>query len=259
MPRRSPFVESDLREREKFGFGPFEGARPLGKFEIYDEALRTLAVNDDLRSRCAEELDCILRLYGLEKLVERQETPGRQAQALQKERRWRKQRERRRKRLEKHIEQNDDKAARRAWVELQRTPRLAPALEQQLWREGRSPDAILAELSREPSIPGRIKSYALMHAVRGLQGLASRYRKDLAWARGKRPPRQLVKFIREALDVAGVKCPDEHNQDRLVALMVEPRQPSPAPAPSPPCLDRSSKLSRLLRPRRKIVPFLRGF
>jgi len=234
MPRRSPFVESDLREREKYGFGPFEGARALGKFEIYDEALRTLAVNDDLRSRCAQELDCILRLYGLKKLVEWQETPGRQAQAFQKERRWRKQRERNRERLEKHIEQNDETAARRTGVELQLTPRLAPALEQQLWQgvlKGRSPDTVLAELSREPSIPGRIKSYALKHAVRGLQELASRYRKDLAWATGKRPPRELVAFIRDTLELADVKCPDEHNQDRLVALMVAPQKTPSSPSP----------------------------
>ncbi len=225
MPRRSPFVESDLRKREKFGFGPFEGARAPMKFETYDEALRTLAVNDDLRSRCAQELDCILRLYGLDKLAERQETPGRQAQAFQKERRWRKRRERIRKRLEKHIEQNDEAGARRARVELQRTPRLPPALEQEMWRKvlkGVSPDAVLTELSSKPSTPGRNKSYALMHAVRGLQELASRYRKDSAWTQGKRPPRRLVAFIRDTLALAGVECPDEHNQDRLVDLMVAP-------------------------------------
>ena len=226
MPRSPAFVESDLNEREKFGFGPFERAPAPRNFEIYDEALRTLAVKVDLRSRCVEELDCIFRLYRLDKLVEQQETPGRKAQAFQKEPRWRKQRESSRK----------------------RAPRLPPALLQEIWREvlkGQSPDGALltdidvarltgralAELSK-PSNPGQIKSYALMHAVRGLQELASRYRKEWAWATGERPPRQLVKFIREALDVAGVKCPDEQNQDRLVALMVSPRQRTEPPPPS---------------------------
>jgi hypothetical protein len=176
MPRRPPFVASDLREREKFGFGPVEDARASDKLAIhpdklaiYDEALRTLVVIDDLRSRCAEELDCILRRYELEKLVERQETPGRKAQAFQKERRWRKRRARISKRLEKHIEQNDDASARRASAELQRTPRLPAALEQEVWRKvlnNRSHDAALAELSREPSNPGRIGSCALMHACK---------------------------------------------------------------------------------------------
>jgi hypothetical protein len=219
MPRSSAFVESDLMERQKFGFGSFERAPAPRSFEIYHEALRTLAVKVDLRSRCAEELDCILRLYRLNKFVEQQETRGRKAQAFQKERRWRKQRESGRK----------------------RAPRLPPALLQEMWREvlkGQTPDGALltdidvprltgralAELSQLPSKQGRIKSYALRHVVRGLQGFASRYRKDLAWASGKRPPRQFVKFIREALDVAGVKCPDEQNQGRLVALMVRPRQ-----------------------------------
>ena len=226
MPRPSPFVETDLRERQRFGFGPADNPRALKKLDgNYDEALRTLAVDENLRRRCAEELDCILRLYGLKKLVERQETPGRKAQAFRKEPRWRKQRDHGRK----------------------HAPRLPPALEQEIWREAlkrRSPDGALltdtdvarltegalAELS-EPSNPGRIKSYALMYLVRGLQDLASRYRREWAWATGERPPRQLVAFIRDTLDSTDTPCPDEHNQDRLIALMVSPRQriePPPA-------------------------------
>jgi hypothetical protein len=248
MPRPPPFVESDLLEREKFGFGPVEDARAPGKSAIYDEALRSLAVNKDSRGRFVVELDFILRLYALEKVVERQETPGRKAQAFQKERQWRKRRERIGERLQKHIVHGDDAGARRASAELQRVPRLPAALEQEVWREvlkGRSPDGALltdidvarltgralAELS-EPSSPGRSKSYALMHAVRGLQELASRYRKGWAWATGERPPRQLVAFIRDTLELDDVKCPDEHNQDRLVALMVSPRMRTPSP-PSP--------------------------
>ena len=228
MPRSSAFVESDLEQRQKFGFGPFERAPAPRNFEIYDEALKTLAVKVDLRSRCAEELDCIFRRYRLHKLVEQQETPGRKAQAFRKERRWRKQREHGRK----------------------RAPRLPVALEQEIWREvlkGRSPDGALltdtdvarltegalAELSRKPSNPGRIESYALMHAARGLQELASRYRREWAWASGERPPRQLVDFIRNTfINSAGIPCPDEHNQDRLTALMVSPRQRIEPPPPS---------------------------
>ncbi len=229
MPRSLPFVESDLTKRQRFGFGPVNDPRALEKLDgNYDKALRSLGVGNGLRKRCEEELDCILRLYRLDKLVEQQETPGRKAQAFQKEQRWRKQRERSRK----------------------RAPRLPPGLLQELWREvlrGRSPDGALltdvdvarltgqalAELSQEPSNPGRIKSYALTHAVRGLQGFASRYGKDLAWARGERPPPpQLVAFIRDTLASADIPCPDEHNQDRLVALMVSPRQRIEPPPPS---------------------------
>jgi hypothetical protein len=168
MPRSSAFVESDLEKRRKFGFGPFEPAPAPRNFEIYDKALRSLGVSKDSRERCEEELDRILRLYRLDKLVEQQETPGRKAQAFQKEQRWRKQRERSRK----------------------RAPRLPPGLLQEMYSEvlrGRSPDgalltdadvarltgSALAELSRKPSNPGRIKSRALMYAVRRLQDLAS--------------------------------------------------------------------------------------
>jgi hypothetical protein len=219
MPRSSAFVESDLEQRQKFGFGPFERAAAPRNFEIYAEALKSLGVGKGSRERCEEELDCILRCYRLEKLVERQEAPGRKAQAFQKEQRWRKQRERN----GKHA------------------PRLPPGLLQEMWSEvlkGRSPDGALltdidvaqltgralAQLSQEPSNHGQIKSYALMRAVRGLQDLASRYRKECAWTTGERPPRRLVGFIRDALNSADILCPDEHNQDRLIALMVSPRQ-----------------------------------
>jgi hypothetical protein len=224
MPRPSPFLESDLKERQKFGFGPADDARAVANVEgKYDEALKSLVVSRDLRRRCEEELDCILRRYKLERLVELQETPGRKAQAFQKERRLRKRRERARKRLEKHVEQDEQASARRAWGELQRTPRLPPALEDEKWREvltGLLPDAALAKLSRQPSNPGRITSHALTYAVRGLQDLASRYRRDWAWATGDAPPRPLIKFIRDVLVSADITCPDEQNQDRLVALMV---------------------------------------
>jgi hypothetical protein len=225
MPRRTPFVESDLLERDKFGFGPVEDARAPGKLAIYDEAARSLAVNKDLRTRFVGELNCILRLYSLEIRVERQQTSGRKAQAFQKERRWWKRRERISKRLQKLVAHGDDTGARRVLAELQRTPRLPAALEQEVWRRvlnGRSHDAALSELSREPSSPGRIRSYVLMHVVRRLQELASRYGKELAWTTGDRPPYELVKFIRDTLYLAGVKCPDERHQDRLVALMVAP-------------------------------------
>jgi hypothetical protein len=176
-------------------------------------------VANGLRKRCQEELDCILGLYRLEKLVEQQETPGRKAQAFQKEKRWRKQRERGHK----------------------RAPSLPPSLLQEIWSEilkdqsrydalltdtdvARLTGSALARLSQRPSNPGRIESYALMHAVRGLQELASRHRKEWAWATGERPPPRLVAFIRNTLESADIPCPDDHNQDRLVALMVSPLQ-----------------------------------
>ena len=185
-----------------------------------------MAVDENLRRRCAEELDCILRALRLNKACGAAGNAGKKGASLPK-------------RAAMAEAARTRTQARAAASPRPSTGNVAEVL------KGQSPDGALltdidvarltgralAELS-ELSNPGRIKSYALMHLVRGLQDLASRYRKEWAWATGERPPRQLVEFIRDTLNSADIPCPDEHNQDRLVALMVSPRQRIEPPPPS---------------------------
>jgi hypothetical protein len=169
MPRPAPFVETDLQERGKCGFAFVEAKRAGEDLKDYEkrtprkpspsdrfcDALRALRVGSPSRAQCELELGSIFGLYDLRLLTHRQETPARKAQSFRREQRWRKRRERL---LAELMKQSDREKGRLVSAEMQRVPRLPPALEQEMWRHicarkrarrRSAPGEILANLSRE--------------------------------------------------------------------------------------------------------------
>ena len=151
--------------------------------------------------------------------MEQQETPGRKAQAFQKLQRWWKQREHSRK----------------------HAPQLPPALLQEMWREvlkGPSPDGALltdidvarltgralAELSE--ALEPRANQVLCAHAPRtGVARVGVALSEGVGLGDGGEAASAVGRlYSGHARIQADIPCPDEHNQDRLIALMVSPRQ-----------------------------------
>jgi len=230
MPRRSPFTQRDIQDRQKF--------MSCGIFWGFGDAFDVLGISDLRRQElCNEELGLICRLYWLTVKGEKQETPARKAEAFKKARRQYPKRQRALEQLEKARNLRNkgdvdgaDRIRKKAIHTLQQFS-LPTALEQEAGRlqlKGSDPVQSFIELDkryRRLSRAGNKQSIALIQTVRRLQGFASNLDDKLTW-RSRNIPPKLISFIIAALNAASINHPDfEDNPSKFRLLMIK-SQPS---------------------------------